>query len=148
MCNYAHHCIKWAHIIMHKLILLVRELRQKGAFKVSTRLLLVFLLVIGLWVATMPLNHPSIPRVNDKLIHMLVFFCFAFLMDLATARKPFWLWKGMPLFFYGAVIEVLQSFTAYRSFELADLVADAAGISVYYALKFCLRGMVLREAKI
>ena len=121
---------------MHKLILLVRELRQKGAFKVSTRLLLIFLMVLGLWVAILPLNDMSLPKLNDKLVHMVVFFCFAVLTDLATARKPFWLWKGLPLIGYGLLIEISQSFTDYRSFELADLAADSAGIGLYYLLKY------------
>ncbi len=147
MCNHVPHCNKRAYKIMYKLILLVRELRQKGAFKVSTRLLLLFLLVLGLWGATTPLDHTPISRFNDKFIHMTVFAGFAFLMDLATARKPFWLWKGLPLLMYGVVIEVLQNFTAYRSFELADIAADAFGITLYYMLKFSLRWLAVGELK-
>ena len=124
---------------MHKLILLVRELRQKGVFKVSTRLLLIFLMVLGFWVATMPLHNSSLPQLNDKFVHVIVFFCFAVLSDLTTARKPFWLWKGLPLVAYGLLIEISQSFTTYRSFELADLAADTTGIGIYYLLKFWVR---------
>ncbi len=124
---------------MHKLIQLVRELRQKGAFKVSTRLLLFFLMVLGLWAATMPLNDMSLPQINDKLVHVVVFFFFAVLADLVTARKPFWLWKGLPLVGYGLLIEVSQSFTDYRSFELADLAADTVGIVLYFLLKYRLK---------
>lgn len=132
---------------MLKLVLLVRELRQKGAFRVSTRLILVFLLVLGVRVATLPMDHLPVPHLNDKLIHMVVFFGFTVLMDLATARKPFWLWKGMPLILYGVLIEVLQNFTAYRSFELADLVADSAGIALYYVVKLSIKWMMLTEVK-
>lgn len=128
--------------------MLIRELRQRGAFKVSTRLLLLFLLVLGLWVATMPLSHYEMPKVNDKLVHMVVFFGFALLTDLATSRKPFWLWKGLPLLTYGLSIEILQSFTDYRSFELADLAADAMGICLYYVAKLWLRMNALGQYKI
>ncbi len=123
---------------MYKLISLVRELRQNGSFKVSTRLFLVLLLVLGLWVATMPLSGMSLPEINDKLVHMVVFFGLALLVDLTTARKPYWFWKGFPLLCYGVLIEVLQSFTAYRLFELADIAANASGIIVYFTIKFWL----------
>ncbi len=132
---------------MYKLISFVRELRHIGAFKVSTRLLLVFLMVLGLWVATMPLSDYALPKVNDKLVHLIVFFCFALLTDLTTARKPFWLWKGIPLLCYGALIEILQNFTEYRSFELADLLADGVGIVLYYTVKYALRLSATREVK-
>ncbi len=131
---------------MYKLISIVRELRQNGAFKVSTRLLVVFLMVLGLWVATMPLSG-VVPKVNDKLIHIVVFFCFAVLMDLTTSRRPFWLWKGIPLLCYGVLIEVSQSFTAYRSFELADIAADATGIIIYYSIKYWLRWFASNSLK-
>ncbi|MEE9303494.1 MAG: VanZ family protein [Thiotrichaceae bacterium] len=132
---------------MHKLITFVRELRQQGAFKISTRLLLIFLMVLGLWVATMPLTGYALPKVNDKLVHLVVFFGFALLTDLATARKPFWLWKGLPLLCYGAFIEILQNFTVHRSFELADLAADAGGIVLYYMLKYWLRESAMKQVK-
>ena len=132
---------------MYKLILFVRELRQKGVFKVSTRLLLVLLMVLGLWVATTPLTGYVLPKLNDKLVHMVVFFGFALLSDLATARKPFWLWKGIPLLCYGALVEILQNFTAYRSFELADIIADAAGIILYYSVKYWLRWTATSQLK-
>lgn len=133
---------------MYKLIMLVRDFRQRGAFKVSTRLLLLFLMVLGVWVATMPLDNVELPKINDKLVHMAVFFGFALITDLATSRKPFWLWKGLPLLGYGALIEILQNFTEYRSFELADLSADAAGILLYYMAKYLLRYSVFNQYKI
>ncbi len=132
---------------MYKLISFVRELRLIGAFKVSTRLLLVFLMVLGLWVSTMPLSEYALPEVNDKLVHIFAFFCFALLTDLVTARKPFWLWKGLPLLCYGALIEILQYFTESRSFELADLAADGIGIILYYTVKYAIRLSATRQVK-
>lgn len=120
---------------MHKIILKIRELREQGAFKVSTRFLIVLLMALGLFVATMPLNASSIHNINDKLIHVLVFFGFAMLMDLTTDRKPSWLWKVLPLVGYGVIIEILQNMTDYRSFELADILADMIGVFSYFTLK-------------
>ncbi len=123
---------------MHELILWVRHLRNVGAFKVSARLLLVLLMVMGLWVATSTPADISLPTINDKIQHLLVFFTFAMLADLVTVRKPFWLWKGLPLMGYGALIEVMQFYTPHRSFELADWVADFCGVFLYYTIKYTL----------
>ena len=119
---------------MSKLIPLIREIRG-GFFKVSVRLLIVFLMIAGAWVATRTLTSPEAIEINDKVIHAVVFISFAVLMDLATSRCPFWLWKGLPLLIYGAVIEVLQYFTPDRSFSLLDLLADLSGIVLYLILK-------------
>lgn len=120
---------------MHNLITLVRHLRRIAAFKVSTRAVVLTLMILGVWVATVKLDFPPDLSVNDKLIHAVVFFGFALLMDLATSRNPFWLWKGLPLLIYGGGIEIAQYFTEFRSFSIADWFADFAGILLYYIVK-------------
>ncbi len=120
---------------MHNLITLVRHLRRIAAFKVSTRAVVITLMILGVWVATVKLDFPPDLSVNDKLIHAVVFFGFALLMDLATSRNPFWLWKGLPLLIYGGGIEIAQYFTEFRSFSIADWFADFAGILLYYIVK-------------
>ncbi|WP_299872132.1 VanZ family protein [uncultured Cocleimonas sp.] len=120
---------------MHNLILLVRHLRRIAAFKVSARAVVLTLMILGAWVATIHLEFPPNVSVNDKLIHVVVFFGFALLMDLATSRNPFWLWKGLPLLIYGGGIEIAQYFTEFRSFSIADWFADFVGILLYYLIK-------------
>ncbi len=120
---------------MHRLILLVRELRHVQLFKNSVRFLVVFLMVAGAWVATRELDIPPAYSVNDKIIHATVFFGFAVLVDLSTSRKPFWFWKGVPLLVYGACIEIMQYYTPERSFSLLDWLADFSGILLYFVLK-------------
>ena len=83
----------------------------------------------------MKLEFPPDLSVNDKLIHVVVFFGFALLMDMASSRNPFWLWKGLPLLIYGGGIEIAQYFTEFRSFSIADWFADFAGILLYYIIK-------------
>ena len=123
---------------MHKIILLVRQLRRITFFKFSTRMLVVFLMVLGAWVATRTLDFPEAIELNDKVKHFIVFFGFAVLMDLAISRHPFWLWKGLPLLIYGAIIELMQYFSPERSFSLLDWLADFSGILLYFILKIIL----------
>ena len=120
---------------MHHLITVVRHLRRIAAFEISTRTLIIILMVTGAWVATRKLEFPELLSVSDKVIHVFVFFCFAVLMDLATERHPFWLWKGLPLLVYGAGIEILQYFSPDRSFSVLDWLADFLGIFLYFLLK-------------
>ena len=120
---------------MHRLILLVRKLRHVLLFKNSVRFLLVFLMVAGAWVATRELDIPPEYSVNDKIIHAVVFFGFALLVDLSTSRKPFWFWKGVPLLVYGACIEIMQYYTPERSFSVLDWLADFAGVLLYFVVK-------------
>ena len=120
---------------MHKLIIWLEHLKRIAAFEVSTRFVIITLMVLGLWVATRDLQFPPGLQLNDKLIHMVVFFVFGFLMDMASSRHPFWLWKGLPLLAYGAGIEMLQYFTPFRSFSMLDLLADFSGILLYFMVR-------------
>lgn len=120
---------------MESLIQFARQLRRIALFKVSVRTVVVVLMLLGAWVATTKLDFPEVYSINDKVIHVVVFFGFAVLMDLAISRKPFWLWKGLPLVGYGVAIEVLQYFTPFRSFSLMDMLADFIGVLLYFLLK-------------
>ncbi len=120
---------------MHNLIMWVRALRRIPSFKITAKAVVVGLLMLGSWVATRHLEFPPEVSVNDKVIHIIVFFGFAFLMDLSTSRHPFWLWKGLPLLIYGIVIEIMQYYSPDRTFSLLDWAADILGISLYFMLK-------------
>jgi len=132
---------------MHNLISWVRHLRRIALFKVSAKSLIIGLMVLGMWVATRHLDMPESLEFNDKVIHIFVFFVFALLMDLATDRRPFWLWKGLPLLIYGILIEVAQYFTPEREFSYMDMVADFAGILFYFMVKMALVWLDSRRVK-
>lgn len=121
--------------LVHRLIVWVRYLRRIKVVKYGFFALLVLLMVAGIKVATMPLEFPESLKLNDKLIHVVVFFGFAVLVDLVSSREPFWFWKAIPLIVYGVGIEVLQYFSPDRSFSLWDAVADVAGVLLYWLCK-------------
>lgn len=123
---------------MQQIISLVRRLRNITVFKVSARMVVITLMMLGVWVATKRLEFPPNLSINDKLIHVVVFFGFSVLVDLSSSRKPFWLWKGFPLVGYGVLIEVFQYFTPVRSFSVLDMFADFLGVAIYFALKVVL----------
>ncbi len=127
--------VKSNRIKMHQLIQLVRHLRKIALFKVSTRTTILVLMAVGAWVASIQINFPETFSLGDKAIHAIVFFGFAVLMDLSSSRKPFWLWKGLPLVIYGFGIELMQYFIPFRDFSWLDLLANISGIMAYFIIK-------------
>lgn len=134
--------------MLHRLILLVRHLRGVLLFKNAIRFLVVFLMLAGVWVATRELDISPEYALNDKLVHIVVFFGFAVLVDLSSSRKPFWLWKGLPLLVYGICIEIMQYFTPERSFSMLDWGADLAGVLLYFIAKRSLAWLDLKRVSI
>ena len=103
--------------------------------RIASSILLLILLPLSLWVALMPLDHYVFTiTFSDKVLHFVVFFGFALLADIALINKSFWSWYGLPLIAYGALIEILQSFTPYRSFSTWDWLADLMGVVIVYLI--------------
>lgn len=121
--------------LIHRVIVWVRYLRKIKTVKYSVFAFLLLLMIAGVKVATMPLHLPESLQLNDKFIHLIVFFGFALIIDTVSSREPFWLWKALPLIIYGFGIEVLQYFSPDRSFSLLDGLADASGVLLYWLAK-------------
>ncbi|MBT8587064.1 VanZ family protein [Polynucleobacter paneuropaeus] len=64
----------------------------------------------------------------DKAQHVFAFFCLSSLGILAYQKAVVKVAIGLLL--YGALIEILQWITGWRSGELADWVADGIGILI------------------
>lgn len=82
--------------------------------------------VVGIsWASLLPPDQiPSGPAVSDKVLHALG---YALLGALAVASGVRWLPAVALVIGIGLVLEVAQHMTGYRTFEWADLAADAAG---------------------
>lgn len=106
------------------------------------RPVLAGLLLVVLALSLLPLG-PDAPTTGwDKTNHLLAFSALALVGCLAySERTPGLL---LALLAYGALIEVLQSFTGYRSAEWADLLADALGLLAGWGLWRLVRRVVPR----
>lgn len=69
---------------------------------------------------------------TDKVKHFAAFFVMAGLYAHSFKTGPFAMF--FYLFLFGVLIEGVQYFLPYRSADVYDLVADAAGIVGYLAL--------------
>lgn len=84
------------------------------------------------WVSLLPPDQvPSGPAVSDKVMHGLG---YALLGALAVASGLRWLPAVVVAVGFGLILEVAQRLTGYRSFEWADLAADAVGAAIGAAL--------------
>jgi VanZ family protein len=95
---------------------------------------LVVLLCITAWLALSPAPPKEADLGWDKLNHLAAFASLAAIAFLG--RVGAWLHIALALLAYGALIEVLQSFTATRSAEWGDLLADGVGIASGLLLAF------------
>ena len=100
---------------------------------ITFRLALLAALAVVTLLATTQMNYPVVENMNDKANHILAFYVLGFLADFSFPRKNFGFTKVLPLLGFGLLIEVIQYFLPYRSFSLYDLVADTAGLAVYWA---------------
>lgn len=103
------------------------------------RILLGMALALTTYLTTTAVQYRAAESINDKLSHLLAFSALALLADFSFPRSPFHLNKAAPLLLYGCMIEVVQYHLPYRSFSLLDILADAAGLMLYWAAAVLLR---------
>lgn len=82
-----------------------------------------------LYLATTSEPYPVPSADSDKLNHLLAF------LQLTIVTRLAWpglnrLWIACGLLTFGVTIEVIQAQLPYRTFAVADIVADAAGIAI------------------
>lgn len=92
------------------------------------------LMALGLVIALVPSDYIETGfEISDKIQHLVAFFGFALLIDMASTRS-FWRFQVPLLLAYGALVEILQAFTPWRFFSVADFAADVAGVLLYWLL--------------
>jgi VanZ family protein len=100
--------------------------------QIGFRLLLFLVLAMVTWQALSPQPAEATRLINDKLGHCLVFLILAIISDHAYATTHFNLRKASLLLAYGIAIECLQYYVPGREFSFLDMLADAAGLLLYF----------------
>ena len=102
-----------------------------------------FLIAVAtiLWLALSP--APPVDGLSfDKANHVSAFLVLSVLADLSfPERSSFWPAACM-LIGFGGLIEVLQYWVGYRYFEVADLAADAVGVTIYFLTRASFRARI------
>lgn len=108
----------------------------------ATRWAILLTVALAVAIAILTLMQPTgvdMPGGSDKALHFIAFFALA--IPLAIVR-PRWSAVMFVLFSaFGAAIEIIQPYVG-RSRELADLIADMAGIGCGIALGLLLQRLL------
>ena len=93
----------------------------------GSRVLLVISFAVITFLATQEIISDFQSSINDKAIHLACFFYLTTISWLAKILdKDSWVY--VIVLAYGILIEVVQMYIPYRSFELLDILADFTGI--------------------
>ena len=93
----------------------------------SFRLILVISILLISILSIQEIEIQSSVSFSDKLLH---FFCFLYLTILSWLSRIISteLWLYVIVLAYGILIEIIQIYIPYRSFEFLDIFADFLGI--------------------
>lgn len=75
--------------------------------------------------------------IRDKVMHALAYFLLMLWFAGLYRRERYWL-VALALFAFGLALDVAQAGTSSRSYDLADVAANAGGILVGLALAWLL----------
>jgi len=67
----------------------------------------------------------------DKVLHASAFFVLSFLLNRSSSSIHRRIRNVIALLGFGILIEILQSFTTYRSTSIYDVLADLVGILLF-----------------
>ncbi len=107
--------------------------------RLSSRIILGSSVLFISILSVQEINIESI-NLNDKLLHLV---CFAYLTVIfwlsRIINKEFWVYAIV--LGYGILIEIVQIYLPYRSFEFLDIFADFLGILAGNFLIFFLKDL-------
>ena len=93
----------------------------------SSRLILLISIVSISILSIQEIEVQSSVNFSDKLFH---FFCFLYLTIISWLSRIIYkeLWLYVIVLAYGILIEIVQIYIPYRSFEFLDIFADFLGV--------------------
>ena len=90
-----------------------------------------FVAVFGVLTLALLPNGGGVDTGWDKANHFIAFFTLSLLLNRASSTTHARIRNALSLVAFGALIEVLQSFTSYRDPDYHDIVADSVGILAF-----------------
>ena len=104
----------------------MRELNQKTLWWSFAWGLLAFVFIASLIPMPPPLTH--LPQGFDKYEHIAAYGSLSFYFGQLISRFKLHLRYALALFCIGALLEILQGLTGYRSPDWYDLAANSIGV--------------------
>jgi uncharacterized protein YfiM (DUF2279 family) len=97
-------------------------------------LLLGWGMVLSVFVLSLIPIDVDLGEGSDKIEHFIAYASLSFWFGMLHVRRSRQLGFALGFIGMGVVIEFLQGMTDYRDFEVADMVADAIGAFIGFAL--------------
>ena len=88
---------------------------------------------VAIYLFLTPREVRLVALVGDKVAHLGAFGLMMLLCSAVVTSKRATTWCALVLIALGVLIELLQSLTGYRDFEVDDMLADAAGVLAAWA---------------
>ena len=88
---------------------------------------------VAIYLFLTPREVRLVALVGDKVAHVGAFGLMMLLCSAVVTSKRVTAWCALVLIALGVLIELLQSLTGYRDFEVDDMLADAAGVLAAWA---------------
>ena len=110
------------------------------------RIILICALIVVTFFATVPLEILKLLPNNDKIIHIVIFFILAILVDYSFPETRFGFKSSLFLFSFGLLIEVIQYFIPSKHFSLYDLGADCIGLAIYWLIMLIFNAFFNRQS--
>ena len=122
------------------------NLLSKNQFKVVFFITVIFILYKALTPST---QNPFFDFDHaDKVLHALAFFVLSFLLNRSSSSISKRIRNMFSLLAFGILIEILQSFTGYRTVSIGDVLADLIGILLFQlSYSFLKAWQLLRRKK-
>lgn len=104
--------------------------------KIDTYILALWLIILFIIsIAHTPTISIGAELQIDKLAHFILYgvtaLMFLRVLRVKKDRKKSMLYAFLLSSLFGFTLEIIQSFTLHRSFELADILANVAGAAVF-----------------
>lgn len=97
---------------------------------IAFRLAFVLYGLLVIWASLKPGGGPQPIEHFDKVMHFTFYGLFTVIAAGCTTQRNTFIWLSILIVFYGALMEVFQSFVPSRYMSLADIVANTSGIAI------------------
>jgi VanZ family protein len=93
-----------------------------------------WVLVLTVVVLSLMPSAPDIGTDNDKANHLLAYGTLMFWFGMLASRRRIQAGWALGFVAMGVALEYAQGMTEYRTFEVADMAADAIGVLIGWGL--------------
>jgi VanZ family protein len=97
---------------------------------VAFRIAFVLYGLLVVWASLKPSGGPQPIEHFDKVMHFTFYGLFTIIAAGCTTQRKTFIWMSLFIVFYGALMEVFQSFVPSRFMSLADILANTLGVVI------------------